>query len=362
MKKFIRVVLILFILGTFGGTLYYLYQKNQEKPFVYTTDSPFKTDIVKKTVATGSVKPRKEIEIKPTITGIIDKLYVEPGNVVKKGDLIAKVRIIPDMVSLNNAESRVNRAKYALENAQADYERNKKLLNDGVIAIATFQPIELALKNAQEELEAAENNLLLIKEGITKSTNQTSNTLIRSTANGMVLDVPVEEGNSVIEANNFNAGTTIAFIAEMNDMIFEGKVDESEVGKVKEGMPLVLTIGALENQTFDAALEYISPKGVEENGAIQFGIRAAINLSENMFLRAGYSANADIVLDKRDSVLAIKESLIEFSGDTAFVEVEITDQQFEKKEIQLGLSDGINVEILNGVTESDKLKSGKKEL
>lgn len=323
---------------------------------VFETTTPDVTNIVKKTVATGSVVPRKEIEIKPKVSGIIEELYTIEGNYVKKGDLIAKVRIIPNMVNLNNAESRVNRSKIALEDAQRNYDRQKELYQQNVISKTDFEAYELQYNNAVEEVESAQNNLQLIKEGQTSQSGESTNTLIRSTIDGMVLDIPVEIGNSVIESNTFNDGTTVAIIADMGEMIFEGKVDESEVGKIKEGMDLILTIGAINDVHFNATLEHISPKGVEENGAIQFEIKAAVDLIDTVFVRAGYSANADIVLDKRDSVLAISEALLQFENDTAFVEVETEPQTFEKRIIETGLSDGINIEILSGLTKDDKIK------
>ena len=270
--------------------------------------------------------------------------------------MIAKVRIIPNMINLNEAESRVNRAKINLDNAQQNFDRQKTLYDSKVIAIAELQNYELALKTAREDQDAAENNLQLIREGITKTAGAVSNTIIRSTIEGMVLTVPVEIGNSVIESNTFNDGTTIATVADMGEMIFKGKVDESEVGKLHEGMELIMTVGAIDTEKFTAKLEHISPKGVEENGAIQFEIRAAVELKDNMFIRAGYSANADIVLEHRDSVMAVQESLIKYEGDTATVEIETAPQVFKKKVIKTGLSDGVNVEVLSGITKKDKLK------
>jgi len=361
MKRVIIIILTLGLLGGCGGgTLYYLYSKSKKKPVAYETEQPFVTNIVKKTVATGSVVPRQEIEIKPQVSGLISKLYVEAGDVVKKGDLIATVRIIPDMVTLNNAESRVKRAQIAFNNAQREHKRYEQLFKEGVIPETTFRQYELELKTASEELQAAEDNLEAIKEGSTKKYRQTGNTNIRATISGMVLEVPVEEGNSVIEANTFNDGTTIATIADMDEMIFEGKVDESEVGKIRQGMDLLLTIGAIDNATFDATLEHIAPKGVEENGAIQFEIRAAVKLKEQQFIRANYSANADIVLDRRDSVLAISESLLNFEGDSVFVEVETSPQEFEKRFIKTGLSDGINIEVLSGIDQNARIKNPNK--
>jgi len=362
MKTFLKVFLAIVFVALFAGTIIFLYQKSKEKPVVFETEKPFRSAIVKKTVATGSVVPRKEIEIKPQVSGIIEKLYVEPGDYVHQGDLIAKVRIIPNMVNLNNAESRLNKAKLTLDNARTNFDRQKKLYRQGVISESEYETFELTLKNAEEEHLAAENNLQLIKEGQMKNSEKTANTMIRSTTSGMVLDVPVEEGNSVIESNTFNDGTTIASVADMGEMIFEGKLDESEVGKIVEGMELILTIGAIENHTFKADLEHISPKGVEENGAIQFEIRAAVELNDSVFIRAGYSANADIVLDRTDTVMVIKESLLQFRNDTAFVEVETEPQVFEKRDVEIGLSDGITVEIKSGLEMDDQIKVRNKIL
>lgn len=260
------------------------------------------------------------------------------------------------MVNLNNAESRVNRAEIALENSKRKFDRQKELFDDGVIPAAEFEQFELNYENALEELSAAQSNLELIQEGQTKQAGTSTNTQVRSTISGMVLDVPVEQGNSVIESNTFNAGTTIATVADMTEMIFEGKIDETEVGKINEGMPLMLQIGAIEDMSFDAVLEHISPKGVEENGAIQFEIKADVVLQEEEFIRAGYSANADIVLARVDSVLAVPESVVQFEDDTAFVEIETNPQVFEKRIIELGLSDGINIEVVSGISEEDNIK------
>lgn len=356
MKKVIRISVIVVILVVFLGTIGFLYSKSRTKPEVFDTTTPFYTDIIRKTVATGSIVPRKEIEIKPTVSGIVDEIYVMEGDMVEKGQVIAKIKIVPNMVSLNTAESRVKRAGIALEEAQLNFDRQKQLFEKQVIAETEYIPYEIALKNAKEELNAAENNLQLIRDGVSKTSGESSNTLIRSTIEGMVLEVPVEVGNSVIEANNFNAGTTIVTIADMGEMIFEGMVDESEVGKIKEGMNLILNIGAIDQTAFTAFLEHISPKGVEENGAIQFEIRAAVELNKDHFIRSGYSATADIVLERRDSVLAITESLLLFEDDTTYVEVETEPQVFEKRLVETGISDGINIQIVNGITEETKLK------
>jgi len=337
-------------------TIYYLYQKDQKSPIKYELVNVEKNVITKRTVATGSVVPRKEIEIKPKISGIVEVLYVQPGDLVKAGDLIAKVRVIPNMLSLNEAESRLNRAKLSLKEVELEFNRKKLLYDQKVIAKAEFETIELKLDNTKEELSTSESNLQLVKEGVAKSQGAITNTLIRSTITGMVLQVPIEEGNSIIESNNFNDGTTIATVANMSEMIFKGKIDESEVGKLKIGMDLILRIGALEGHDIEAKLEYISPKGVQENGAIQFEIKAAVKLTDAAFIRAGYSANADIVLAKTDSVLVIPERLLIIENGKNYVEIEIKPQVFERKEIQTGLSDGISVEIKSGLQLNDKLK------
>lgn len=340
-----------------------MYNKSKKKEVIYETKTPVISNVIKKTLATGKVVPRKEIEIKPRVSGIVEEIYLEAGEYVKEGDLIARIKIIPDMERLNTAESRVNRAKINYDEAKIEFERQKKVFEQGVIPEADFQKFRLDYRNTQEELEAAENNLQLIKEGVTKRTGQATNTLIRSTISGMVLDVPIEVGNSVIEANTFNEGTTIATVADMGEMVFEGKVDETEVGKIKTGMNLMLSVGAIENQNFDAILEYIAPKGVEENGAIQFEIKADVKLNKDNFIRAGYSANADIILDRKDSVMVIPESMLKFekdNSDSVYVEVETKEPQiFEKKYVKTGLSDGINIEILSGLTLKDKIKGNE---
>ena len=356
MKTFFKFLGIIVLLGGFGYVMYFLWDKSHDKPVVYETQKPITTTIIKKTVATGSVVPRKEIEIKPQVSGIIDELYVEEGNQVKKGDLIARIRIIPNMINLNNAESRVNKAKINMQDAKRNFDRMVDLFEKGVIAKKEFESYEITYDNAKEELKNAEDNLDLIKEGQLKKSGAPTNTLVRSTINGMVLDIPVEIGNSVIESNNFNDGTTIATVADMNDMIFKGKIDETEVGKIHIGMPLILTIGAIDDTKFDAALTKISPKGVEENGAVQFEIEANVNLKKGEFIRSGYSANADIVLAKAEDVLAVPEALLQFDNDKTFVEVETGPQEFKKVYIETGLSDGINIEVKKGIDKKTSIK------
>ncbi len=357
MKKVLMILFVLGLLSTFVGTFYYLYAKSEAPPVTYSTESPTISTIIQKTVATGSVVPRKEVEIKPQISGIIEALYVEPGDIVKQGDLIAKINVIPNMVNLNNSENRVNLARIGFENAKLDLERNQKLVTEGTISRSSFQAFEMAFENAREELAGAIDNLEIVRKGSTAKSASSSNTLVRSTMTGMVLEVPLEAGNSVIEANTFNDGTTIATVADMDDMIFEGQVDESEVGKIRPGMALVLTVGAIDDHRFDAVLEHIAPKGVEEDGAIQFEIRAAIQAKDNVLIRANYSANADIVLARRDEVMAINEGLLLFENGKTFVEIETGDQVFERREVEVGLSDGILIEVVSGLSDGDKIKN-----
>ena len=354
--KIFKYLLILVLIGGFVWTIYFFYSKSKQSPVVYQQITPFDTLIVKKTVATGSIIPRREVNVKSQVSGIIEKLFVVAGQEVKQGDVIARIKIIPNMLNLANAENRTRQAQINYDNAKIDFERGEQLFKSSVIAKAEFQPFELKLRSSKEELDAAENNEQLIKEGVTKSAGNATNTLIRSTITGMILDVPNKEGSSVIESNTFNEGTTIASVANMGEMIFEGKVDESEVGKIKQGMNLVLTIGAIDKQSFSAKLEYIAPKGVTENGAIQFMIRAALDKTNGTFLRAGYSANADIILDRKEKAFAIPESVLQFEKDKTFVELETSQDVYIKQYIKTGLSDGINIEIVEGLKRGDHIK------
>lgn len=356
----IRVIKYIVIIGALLGaliwTFYFLFQKSQTPPEVFETVQAFDTSIIKKTVATGSVTPRKEVNMKSQVSGIIEKLYIVAGQEIKAGDIIAKIKIIPNMLNLANAENRLNAAQLNYDNTKIEFQRNKQLFDQNIVSKAEFQPYELKLKSTEEELSAAQNQLQIIKEGVSKSSGAVSNTMVKATISGMVLDVPVKEGGQVIESNTFNEGTTLCSVANMGEMIFEGKLDESEVGKVQAGMAIVLTIGAIDKASFNAKLEYIAPKGLIENGAIQFLIRASINKDNSSFLRAGYSANADIILDRRDNVMAIPESVVQFEKEKPYVEIESGKQVFEKRFIKTGLSDGINIEVISGITKTDKLK------
>lgn len=361
MKRILKYLVLILLGLLFLWTLWFLYRKNAKKEPAYNLVKPKVTTIIKKTVANGTIEPRQEIDIKPVVSGVIRELLVEAGQQVKEGDKLAVIQIVPDMLSLSQAESRVNSAAIAVANAQMNYDRNKPLADKGVIAASEMQTYDIALRNARQEQSAAQDALQLVRDGISKSSKGATNTIVRSTITGMVLDVPVKVGSSVIERNNFNEGTTIATVADMNDLIFKGNVDESEVGKVKPGMPVVITVGAVDSASWDANLEYIAPKGVESNGAIQFEIRAAVAVKPGQTLRAGYSANADIVLDRRDSVLSIPESVITFSnkGDSAFVEVR-DKKAWDRTYVKTGLSDGVNIEVLGGITDTTTVKGAMK--
>ena len=361
------IIGVLFILG-----VRYIWLKDQQDPIVYQYDQATIGSVVKKTVATGSIVPKEEVLIKPNISGIIDAIFVEAGQTVVTGDLIAKVRVVPNINSLNSAQNNIKAAKtqvetarLALERQTSIYERQQVLFQRGVISANEFDTARLSFDQAtqrynqeQVNLRAAEQTFDIVKTGSTQGLGAVANTEIRATVSGMVLDVPVKVGNQVIESNNFNDGTTIAILADVNKMIFEGKVDESEVGKIKENLALEITVGAIEDKSFDAVLDYIAPKGIEENGAVQFEIKGSLSKKDTTFIRAGLSANASIILARADSVLTVKESLIQYDRETqqAFVEIETGVQDFERRDVTLGISDGLIVEVLSGVTQEDKIK------
>jgi HlyD family secretion protein len=362
MKK-IRGIILLVILGLVVlWTFVVLWNKSRPKVDVYEIVTPTTGTIENKTIATGKVEPRDEILIKPQISGIISDVMKEAGEKVTIGDVIATVKVIPEMGQLNSAESRLKVADINLKQVQTEYERQERLYINKVISKEEFDASDAAFRKAKEEKANAQDALDIVREGVAKKYAKLSNTQIRSTISGMILDVPVKAGNSVIQANTFNDGTTIASVANMNDLIFRGKIDETEVGKIKEGMPIVLTVGALNSDKFDARLEYISPKGLVENGAVLFEIKAAVKVPDTVFIRAGYSANAEIVLAQASDVLTIPESSVEFSNDSAFVykiKEEKPKQVFEKSPVKIGISDGVKVEIKTGLTTDDKIRGNK---
>jgi len=356
MKKAFSILLGVIVLAVIVGAFFYLYKKSQAKPVVFLTEQAEVADIVKKTVATGSIVPRQEVEVKPKVSGVLSELYVEPGKIVKNGDPLGKISIIPDAMQINQAESTVRTAQIALDNAKRELERTEALFKQGVVADAELQKFRTDYALRQQEATVAGSSLQLVREGATRSQGKSSTLIVTATTSGMVIDVPVKVGFSVIQANNFNAGTTVAVIADMDDMIFDGRVDEAEVAKIKEGMKLAIKVGAIEKDKLDGTLEYIAPKGKEQDGAIQFEIKAAVKKKDGVQIRANYSANADIVLEEKKQVLAIREALVQTENAKSFIEIETTPQTFVKRDVKLGISDGIKVEVLDGVTKADKIK------
>ena len=363
MKKYSKLIIAAIIALIFIGTFVFLWQKSQPKEVVYNEFTPKLEDIQKTTIITGKIEPRNEVNIKPQISGIITDLYKEPGDYVNAGDVIAKVKVIPDMGQLSSAEARVRLSDINLKQAQVNYDREENLYNMKLVSADEFDKIKQALQQAKEEKVAAIDALQVVRDGVSKSNASASSTLIRSTISGRILDIPVKVGNMVILSNNFNDGTTIASVANMNDLIFRGNIDETEVGQLVNDMPMKITIGALQDLKFDANLEYISPKAVENNGANQFEIKAAVKLAEGSQIRSGYSANAEIVLSSVSKVLSVPESAIEFSGDSTFVYIikgEGKDKTYERTQVTTGLSDGVNIEIKKGVTQKDKVRGPEK--
>ena len=358
MSKGLKIALAVVGLVLLVVVMKFFSDKNSKASVEYKTEQPFKASIVTKTVATGKVNPEEEIEVKPQISGIVSEILVEEGDLVKKGQLLAKIRVVPNAQNLASAQSRVRSAKLSFDNSKTLYDRNKSLFEKGVISKQDFENSELSYNQARQSLTQSQTDYQIIKKGSAAGSGSEANTNIIAQIPGTILEIPIREGNQVIESNNFNAGTTIATIADMSKMIFEGKVDEAEVGKLKEGREIMVKLGAIENKDFPAKLTFVAPKGKEESGAVQFTIKADVTIDEGTYVRAGYSANAEIELEKKDSVFSIKESLLQFDRLTEkpFVEVEKEDQKFEKIDVVLGISDGINVEILEGLKDGDNIK------
>ena len=359
MKKYRKLIVAVIVAVIFIGTFVFLYQKSQPTPVVYSEFTPEVKDIQKTTVITGKIEPRNEITVKPQISGIITELYKEAGDMVQQGEVIAKVKVIPDMGQLSSAEARVRLADINLKQAQVDFSREESLYKQKLVSADEFDKIKQTLRQAKEEVVAAQDALDVVRNGVSKSNASASSTLIRSTITGLILDVPVKVGNTVVLSNTFNDGTTIATVANMNDLIFRGNIDETEVGRLVEGMPMKITIGALQDLSFEANLEYVSPKAVESNGANQFEVKAAVHVIKGGKIRSGYSANAEIVLAKANKVLSIPESAIEFSGDSTFVYIvkgEGEKKTYDRRAVTTGLSDGVSIEIKKGITAKDKVR------
>jgi HlyD family secretion protein len=352
--KYIGIAAV--ILGALFATAYFI-KTNNKSVIEYDTESAIITDIEKKTVVTGKVIPEDEVEIKPQIQGIIEGLFVKEGDLVQTGDLLAKIKVVPNEQNLNSARGRLQNSKIVLNNAKIEFDRNQDLLKKGIISRQQFQNVELQYNQALQSVSNAESDLEIIRSGSAGGA-ASANTNIRATVPGTILEIPVEEGFQVIASNSFNAGTTIATIADMKKMIFEGKVDEAEVGKLRVGMPLEVNLGAIEDQSLDAELKFIAPKGNEEQGAVQFIIEADLFLNDSLFIRAGYSANASLVLERKDSIMAISEALLQFDRETEkpYVQVLIGEQEFERRDVEIGISDGVNVEVVSGITMEDKIK------
>lgn len=356
MKKMIIAGLVAIV---FIGTFVFLWIKAQPQPKVYDEFTPTVADLRKTTVLTGKIEPRNEVNIKPQISGIISELLKEAGQTVQAGEVIAKVKVIPDMGQLSSAQSRLRLAEINLKQARTDYEREKVLYDKGLVSADEYDKVHQAYNQAREERSAAQDNLEVVRDGVSSNNANASSTLVRSTVTGVILDIPVKVGNSVILSNTFNDGTTIATVANMNDLIFRGNVDETEVGQVNVGMPMTITVGALQDLKFSARLEYISPKAVEANGANQFEIKAAVQVPEKTGVRSGYSANAQIVLAEALHVLTVPESAIHFEGNNTYVYLvqgKGKNKTYQRRNVKVGLSDGVNIQIKSGLTTNDRVR------
>ena len=357
MNKTVKISLVLVVIILLAFVLKYFKDANSKDIEEYKVEEPFYTSINTKAVATGKLNPEEQIELKPQISGIVDEIIVEEGDIVKKGDLIAKIRVVPNEQSLVSASSRIVSSKLAFDNAKVLLERNKALFEKGVISKQDFENSQLSYNQAKETLSQAQNDYQIIKRGSISGGNSANTNIIAQIA-GTILEIPIREGDQVIQSNNFNAGTTIAIIADMSNMIFEGKVDEAEVGKLKEGKEIKVILGAINEKEFPAKLTFVAPRGVEENGAVQFTVKANVTIDNTINIRAGYSANAEIDIESKDSVLAIREALLQYNRITEkpFVEILQSKGKYKKQDVTLGLSDGIYVEITKGVKKGDKIK------
>lgn len=356
MKKVIKYIIVVLIVAVFAGTFVFLYKNSQPEEIRYQELPAQKQDVARSTVLTGKIVPRNEVNIKPQINGIIAEIYKEAGQMVQQGEVIARLTVIPDMNSLSAAQSRVRLSEINLKQAQTNFDREKALFEKNLISAEEYEKTEQQLNQAKEEYAASQESLEVIRDGVSSKNATSSSTLIRSTITGLILDIPVKVGNSVIQANTLNDGTTVATVANMSDLIFEGQIDETEVGSLYEGMPLTITIGALKDYTFDASLEYISPKAVENNGANQFKVKAAVKVDSEHVIRSGYSANAQIDLEKATDVLTVPESALEFVKEESYVYKKAQDGTYTKTKVETGLSDGVNIEIKDGLSEGDTVR------
>jgi HlyD family secretion protein len=358
MKRFRKYLIFILIGLVFIGTFAYLFKRSKPKDIRYEELAPAVKDIVKSTVVTGKIQPRDEVNVKAQISGIVSELYKEAGQLVEKNEVIAKLKVIPEMSQLSAAQSRVRLSEVNLKQAQTNYDREKKLFDQQLVSAEAFEQVAQALKQAKEEYNASVEALEIIRDGVSSSNKSGSSTLVRSSVSGLILDVPVKVGNTVINSNTFNDGTTIATVADMDDLIFDGNIDETEVGRLSPGMPVKITIGALQDVSFDAVLEYISPKAIENNGVNQFEIKASVKIPDEITIRSGYSANAEIVLQEIKQVLSIPESALQFEGDKTYVYL-VTENGYERRDVVTGLSDGVNIEIKEGLSAGEKVRGNQ---
>ncbi len=358
MKRFGKYLVFILIALVVAGTFAYLFKRSRPQEIRYEELTAEMADIVKSTVVTGKVQPRDEVNVKPQISGIIAELYKEAGQPVKEGEIIAKLKVIPDMSSLSSAQSRVRLSEVNLKQAKTNFDREKALYDKQLVSADEYDKVAQALRQAEEELKAAKETLEIVRDGVSSSNKSGSSTLIRSSVSGLILDIPVKVGNTVINSNSFNDGTTIATVADMDDLIFDGNIDETEVGRLSVGMPVKITVGALQDVVIDASLEYIAPKATENNGTNLFEIKASLQVPENVTVRSGYSANAEIVLQTAAQVLSIAESALQFDGDGTYVYV-LGDNGYERRDVKTGLSDGVNIEIKEGLSLGDKVRGNQ---
>ena len=358
MKKFGKYLVFILIALVVAGTFAYLFKRSRPQEIRYEELTAEVADIVKSTVVTGKVQPRDEVNVKPQISGIIAELYKEAGQTVKEGEIIAKLKVIPDMSSLSSAQSRVRLSELNLKQAQTNFDREKALYDKQLVSADEYDKVAQALQQAKEEFKAAKETLEIVRDGVSSSNKSGSSTLIRSSVSGLILDIPVKVGNTVINSNSFNDGTTIATVADMDDLIFDGNIDETEVGRLSVGMPVKITVGALQDVVFDASLEYIAPKATESGGTNLFEIKASLRVPEDITVRSGYSANAEIVLQRAAQVLSIAESALQFEGDQTYVYV-LGDKGYERRDVKTGLSDGVNIEIKEGLSPGEKVRGNQ---
>lgn len=362
MKKTFKILGIVLVVALFVGTFVFLYQKSRPKAQHFEVIEVKRADIRRSTIVTGTIEPRVEVDVKPQISGIVAEIFKEAGQTVQKGELIARIKVVPDMAQLNSAENRVKLAQLSSQQALRDFERTKTLYDQKLVSAEEFEKAQLALRQQREELANAKDALKIVKEGVSNSMAGNSTTLVRSTIDGTILDIPVKVGNSVTMSNTFNDGTTIATVANMNDLLFKGNIDETEVAKLRKGMELAITVGALTDVRLAARLEFIAPKVSSGTTGNQFEIKGALLQSKGVILRAGYSANAEIILDARSQVLSLPESAVKFEGGKAVVYVQTGDKDantFERRVVQTGLSDGVNIEIRSGLRIGEKVRGNE---